>query len=76
MRPGDRAWIALGVGVGAYEVIAVEGELMSEAADRYMERHPWMVRAVAFTLAAHVANCFPDRYDPLHWLFLAKQKFR
>lgn len=66
MRPGDKAWIALGVGVGTYELLCPESELMSEAASRYMQRHPWLVRSVAFLLAAHVCSIIPSAADPLH----------
>ena len=73
MRAGDKAWIALGVGIGTYELLCPEEELMSEAADRWMLRHPWLVRAGAFLLAAHVCNLLPDRCDPVHRLFGVKQ---
>ena len=67
---GDRAWVILGCGVVAYELVAADEELLSEAADRWMVRHPWLVRAVAFLLAAHVANAIQPRYDPVHRLFV------
>lgn len=73
LRPGDKAWIALGIGVATYEGLALPDELMSEAADRYMLRHPWLVRFIAFALAAHVCNAIPARYDVVHWLFVGKQ---
>ena len=68
MRAGDRAWIVLGVGVCVYELAAADDELLSEAADRYMLHHPWIVRVVAFVLAAHVANALHPRVDPVHRL--------
>ncbi len=58
----------------AYDCLCRPGDTMSEAADRYMVRHPWLVRVVAFTLTAHVCNLVPDRFDPVHWLFEAKQR--
>lgn len=73
MRPGDKAWCVLGAGVAAYELLAVEDELLSEAADRWMLRHPWIVRGAAFIVAAHVCNALPDKCDPLHWLFRVKR---
>lgn len=73
MRAGDRAWIALGIGVGAYELLCAEDELMSEAASRYMLRHPWLVRFIAFTLAAHVCSLLPPAVDPLHRLLVVKR---
>lgn len=76
MRAGDRAWIALGIGVGAYELLCAEDELMSEAASRYMQRHPWLVRFIAFTLAAHVCSAIPQSVDPLHRLLLLKRYLR
>lgn len=72
LRPGDKAWIALGAGVLVYELAALPEELMSEAADRYMLTHPWLVRSAAFIVAAHVANFVPAQCDPLAWLFRAK----
>ena len=73
MRAGDKAWIALGVGVGTYELLCPESELMSEAASRYMLRHPWLVRFCAFALAAHVCSAIPRPLDPLHRLLVVKR---
>jgi len=74
MRSGDRGWLALGAGIAVFEVLGEE--TLSQAADRYMQHHPWLVRGVAFGLVVHVCNMIPDRYDPLHWLFLVKQRYR
>jgi hypothetical protein len=76
MTSADRAWVALGVGVVSYDVLCGEGETMSEGADRYMLRHPWLVRGVAFILAAHVCNLVKSDYDPLHWGFVALRRIR
>lgn len=76
LRPGDRAWLALGFGIVSYEALAVPNELLSEAADRYMLSRPWIVRAVAFAVAAHVANAIPSRVDPIHGLFALSRKLR
>ena len=70
MRAGDRAWVILGCGVVAYELVAADEELLSEAADRWMLRHPWLVRTVTFLLAAHIANAIQPRFDPVHRLFV------
>ncbi|MGB0877559.1 MAG: DUF7427 family protein [Mycobacterium sp.] len=69
MRAGDRAWLTLGVAIAAYEWRAVDGELLSEAADRWIARHPWLVRLAVFMVASHVANVSPQWCDPLHWAF-------
>lgn len=76
MRPADKAWLTLAAGVAAYEVAAGDGELLSEAADRYMLTHPWLTRAVAFSIALHLCNAIPSTFDPLHWLFTLKRRIR
>lgn len=76
MKPSDWAWVALGVGVLGYDILCPEGDTMSEAADRYMLRHPWLVRVVAFALAAHVANAVHPRYDVVHVVFVNLRRTR
>ena len=65
MKPSDCAWLGLAVGVAAYEALARDGELMSEAVDRYLEAHPLVTRCVVVTVAAHLLNLLPQRLDPL-----------
>ena len=65
MRTADRAWLALGVGVAAYEVTCPRGELLSEGVDRYLTRRPWSTRVVVVGLALHLLNLLPSRLDPL-----------
>jgi hypothetical protein len=72
VKSSDAAWIALGVGVVSFDVVCEE--TMSEAADRYMLRHPWWVRGVAFALAAHCCNLYPDRFDVVHLGFVALRR--
>lgn len=74
MQPSDHAWIAIGVGVLGWDMFCEE--TLSEAADRYMLRHPWMVRGVAFALAAHVCNLVKPQYDPIHGLFVLSRRWR
>ncbi len=70
MLPADRAWLAIGVGVTAYELVAClrNWELLSEAADRYRSRHPLLVHGVIVYLACHLTRWCPERIDPLHQL--------
>lgn len=63
LRPSDRAWLALLVGVAVYEVLSRDGELLSEAADRYRQAHPWLVRGAVIIVAVHLLRAVPDRYD-------------
>ena len=66
MRHGDSAWLCLAAGVVAYEAFAAPGELLSEAADRYRERHPLITNLVIVYVAAHLLRRWPTRLDPLH----------
>lgn len=68
MRPADRAWVALAVGVAVYEALAPRGELLSQGAARYRERRPVVTHGVIVYVAAHLAGVWPRRVDPLHRL--------
>ena len=68
MRHGDYAWLALAAAILAYEAAAPRGELLSEACDRYRQRHPIITLGVIAYLAAHLARLIPRRVDPLHRL--------
>lgn len=74
MRAGDKAWLVLGTGIAAWEIGAADGELLSEAADRWMVSHPWITRAAVAAVGLHLCNALPDRFDPLHQLFRLKKR--
>jgi hypothetical protein len=76
MYPADKAWIVLGAGVLLYDLVAPEGQTLSEGADRYMDRHPWYTRAVGVALVGHVCNMIPGRWDPVHGLFMLSRRWR
>lgn len=64
-----RAWLAMGIGIIAYEFTAPDGELLSEGCDRAIERHKLLtVGAIGYT-AAHLSNVLPERYDAFHRIF-------
>lgn len=68
MRAHIRAWhlwlVVLGV-VVACEAVAPEGELLSEGADKAMERHPILTRLAIELVARHLMNDLPPRWDPI-----------
>ncbi len=74
MRSADRAWLILGVSVVVYEVAAEDGELLSEACDRYLANHPWLTRTIVGALALHLINAVPPALDPIHQLFAVKRR--
>ena len=61
-----KAWAGLAVGVLAYEVLAPDGELMSEGVDRALERHPLITTLAIGATALHLLNILPERIDPFH----------
>lgn len=61
-----RTWAAIGAMVVAHEILCPPGELLSEEADKWVERHPVLFPLVAFTVAAHITNAVNERYDPIH----------
>ena len=69
-RPSTVAWATLATGVALYDLYAPEGETMSEAVDRALER-PYLrymaIGTVAVT-AAHLLNVLPPQIDPIHQL--------
>ena len=76
MQASDKAWLVLAGGVIAWDSLCADGQTLSDGADHYMLRHPWLTRGIAFALAAHVCNLWPDRYDPVHKLAVVVRAFR
>ena len=66
---GSAAWAVMGLSIIVYNLKAKEGEMLSEQADRWIERHPVAARAAVGVVAAHVANAAPQRLDPIHFMF-------
>lgn len=67
-------WMALGIGVAAYEIACPTGETLSEGVDRALERPLGRVLAlggIAIT-AAHLANLLPEKLDPFHYALFWK----
>lgn len=74
LTSSDKAWITLFSGVIGYNVWCEDGCTLSERADDYVLAHRWLVRAFAYTLTAHVTNTIPNRFDPVHWGFVALRR--
>lgn len=65
---GDWAWAAIAATVLTYEVMAPEGQLLSEAVDKYRRRHPAVTNGVVLLVALHLLRALPARWDPIHQL--------
>jgi len=63
---GEMAWVAMTLGIIAYEIFAPENELLSEAVDRFLVSHPILTRVVVIAVAAHLLNVIPNEVDPIH----------
>lgn len=68
MRTADRAWIALGVGVAAYDVLCPRGEMLSEASARYATVRPLLWHGTIIYIAGHLMHVWPERVDFLSGL--------
>ncbi len=68
MKHGDAAWAAIGLAVLVYELSAPPGQLLSEAVDKYRERHPILTNGLIVFLAGHLLRIWPRHIDPLHQL--------
>ena len=66
LRHGDAAWLALAAVVLVYELVAPKDELLSEACDRYRNRHPRGVFGLVAYLAGHLLRTWPPQLDALH----------
>lgn len=69
MRSGDVAWLAILAGVIVYELAA--DDLLSEATERYVVRHPVLTRIGIIAIAGHLACLMPTAVD----VFSAKNIF-
>ena len=63
MRPGNKAWLALGGFVLGWNVSCEDGETLSEAADDWPRI---LAIAIVVAVGGHVANLIPERWDVLH----------
>lgn len=74
-------WFTLATDIVLYEVThASDGELLSEACDRWIARNPVAARlsivSAGALLTLHLANLIDSRYDPVSphfWRFLASR---
>lgn len=66
LSPADRMWLFLGFQILLWELFCPPGQLLSEAADRWIDRHPVLTRFGIIVVAAHLGNYMEG--VPLKWL--------
>jgi hypothetical protein len=69
-----QAWATLGAGILVYELLCDEGELLSEQCDRWLISHPVTTRVAVVSLALHLINALPPKYDIISLGFLGIRK--
>lgn len=58
----------------AHELLAEKDQLLSHAFDRWLEKHPWLVRAVTAVTVLHLLNLLPHQIDPYHQVGNSKER--
>lgn len=70
LKPSDKAWMTMVAGIVAYELLAKDGELLSEASHRYCQApgvKGWLVRAFIAATAGHLMGVVSHKYDLYYW---------
>jgi hypothetical protein len=76
MRKSDRAWLALAGGVAAYDLIATDDELLSDAARRYFKSAPVATAALILMTGLHLIGGLPRWCDPFSLVFVTGRRLR
>lgn len=76
MRPSEKAWLAIAIGVIAYDATAKEGETLSEGVDQWLIKHPTLTRLAILAVAHHLTNDLHPRADPIGLAFIAVRRIR
>jgi hypothetical protein len=76
MRKSDRAWLALAGGVAAYDLIATDDELLSDAARRYFKSQPVATSSMILVTGLHLIGGLPRWCDPFALLFASCRRLR
>ncbi len=76
MRKSDQAWLALAGGVAAYDLIATDDELLSDAARRYFNSQPIATASMILMTGLHLIGGLPQWCDPFAVLFATTRRLR
>jgi hypothetical protein len=74
MRSSDRAWVALASGVAAYDLIATDDELLTNAARRYFKSQPIATVSTILVTGLHLVGGLPPWCDPITLTFAAYRR--
>jgi hypothetical protein len=74
MRNSDLAWVALAGGVTAYDLIATDDELLTNAARRYFKSQPIATVSTILVTGLHLIGGIPPWCDPITLTFAAYRR--
>jgi len=74
MRNSDRAWLALAVGVAAYDLAATDDEQLSHASRRYFRSQPVATASLILVTGLHLIGGIPSWCDPFAVSFAAYRR--
>src|ERR1700748_2707463 len=74
MRNSDRAWVALASGVAAYDLIATDDELLTNAARRDFKSQPIATVSMILVTGLHLIGGIPSWCDPITLTFAAYRR--
>src|ERR1700749_2718452 len=74
MRNSDLAWVALAGGVAAYDLIATDDELLTNAARRYFKSQPIATVSMILVTGLHLVGGIPPWCDPITLTFAAYRR--
>lgn len=57
-------WLLIAASVVYHELVCPERELLSQAVDRGLEKHPVLIYGFTAVTVAHLLNWLPTKYDP------------
>ncbi len=66
---GGQAWSVIFGFVFLHEMTCREEQLLSEAVDRGLERHPYLTYSLFAVTVAHLLNRLPNKLDPYWWVW-------
>jgi hypothetical protein len=76
VRKSDHAWLALAGGVAAYDLMATDDELLTDAARRYFKSQPVATASMILMTGLHLIGGLPHWCDPFALVFATTRRLR
>lgn len=66
LRPSEKAWALGAIAVICYDVLAPDGETLSERYSQFVDDHPALAWGAVAITAGHLLDIIPEKIDPIH----------